>query len=77
MRHAAVPETQAFLQAAFARGENAGSTTLKPLRLLDDYGDKALSATLTEALERDTPRISSRGTRTPFLALSTGNLPPS
>ena len=57
--HAAVPETQAFLQAAFARGENAGSTTLKLLRLLDDYGDKALSATLTEALERDTPRISS------------------
>ncbi|MGH9392466.1 MAG: Mu transposase domain-containing protein, partial [Vicinamibacteria bacterium] len=57
--HAAVPETQAFLQAAFARGENAGSTTLKLLRLLDDYGAKALSATLTEALERDTPRISS------------------
>jgi hypothetical protein len=56
---AAVPEAQAFLQAAFAKGENAGATTLKLLRLLDDYGDKALSAALIEALERDTPRISS------------------
>jgi transposase len=56
---AAVPETQAFLQAAFAKGENAGSTTLKLLRLLDDYGAKALRATLIEALQRDTPRISS------------------
>ena len=41
---AAVPETQAFLQAAFAKGENAGSTTLKLLRLLDDYGAQALRA---------------------------------
>jgi transposase len=56
---AAVPEAQTFLQAAFTKGENAGATTLKLLRLLDDYGDKALSAALAEALERDTPRISS------------------
>ncbi len=56
---AVVPETQAFLQAAFAKGENAGSTTLKLLRLLDDYGAQALRAALIEALERDTPRISS------------------
>jgi hypothetical protein len=56
---AAVPETQAFVQAAFAKGENAGSTTLKLLRLLDDYGAKPLQAALVEALERDTPRISS------------------
>ena len=56
---AAVPETQAFLQAAFAKGENAGSTTLKLLRLLDDYGAQALRAALREALERATPRISS------------------
>jgi transposase len=54
-----VPETQAFLQAAFAKGENAGSTTQKLLRLLDDYGTQALRAALSEALERDTPRISS------------------
>jgi transposase len=56
---AAVPETVAFLRAAFAKGENAGSTTLKLLRLLDDYGAQALRAALREALERDTPRISS------------------
>lgn len=56
---AAVPETEAFLRAAFAKGENAGSTTLKLLRLLDDYGAQALRAALSEALERDTPRISS------------------
>jgi hypothetical protein len=55
----AVPETQAFLKAAFAKGENAGSTTLKLLRLLDDYGAQALRAALREALERDTPRMSS------------------
>jgi transposase len=56
---AAVPEAQAFIQAAFAKGENAGSTTLKLLRLLDDYGAQALRVALIEALERDTPRISS------------------
>jgi hypothetical protein len=56
---AAVPEAQPFVQAAFAKGENAGSTTLKRSRLLDDYGAQALKAALTEALERDTPRISS------------------
>jgi transposase len=56
---AAVPATQVFLRAAFAKGENAGSTTLKLLRLLDDYGAQALRAALSEALERDTPRISS------------------
>lgn len=56
---AAVPEAQAFLEAAFAKGENAWATTHKLLRLLDDYGDKALRAALSEALQRDTPRISS------------------
>jgi hypothetical protein len=56
---AAVPETQAFLQGAFAKGENAGSTTLKLLRLLDDHGAQSLRAAIVEALERDTPRASS------------------
>ncbi|MGH7344150.1 MAG: IS21 family transposase [Candidatus Rokuibacteriota bacterium] len=56
---AAVPEAQAFLEAAFAKDENAGATTHKLLRLLEDYGEKALRATLAEALQRDTPRISS------------------
>lgn len=56
---AAVPEVQDFLKAAFDKGENAGSTTLKLLRLLDDYGAPALRQALVEALGRDTPRISS------------------
>jgi hypothetical protein len=56
---AAVPQAQAFVQAAFSKGENAGSTTLKLSRLLDDYGAQALKAAVIEALERDTPRISS------------------
>jgi transposase len=56
---AAVPEAQAFLQAAFQKGENAGSTALKLTRLLDDYGERALKVALAEALERDTPRLSS------------------
>jgi len=56
---AAVPEAQGFVQAAFAKGENAGATTLKLSRLLDDYGAQALKAAVIEALERDTPRISS------------------
>lgn len=56
---AAVPEAQAFVRAAFDKGENAGSTTLKLLHLLDDYGAQALRVALIEALERDTPRLSS------------------
>jgi len=56
---AAVPEAQPFIQAAFQKGENAGSTAIKLRRLLDDYGDKALRAALVEALKRETPRVSS------------------
>jgi transposase len=57
--NAAVPETQDFLRAAFDKGENTGSTTLKLLRLLDDYGQQALRVAVREALERSTPRMSS------------------
>lgn len=56
---AAVPETQDFLRAAFAKGENSGSTTQKLLRLLDDYGAQALRLAINEALQRGTPRMSS------------------
>jgi hypothetical protein len=56
---AAVPEAQGFLRAAFAKGENSGSTTQKLLRLLDDYGQQALRLAVSEALERGTPRTSS------------------
>lgn len=55
----AVPETEAFLDAAFQRGESAASQTVQLLRLLDDYGAAELRAAVREALERNTPRASS------------------
>lgn len=57
----AVPESQAFLQAAFQQGESATRLTTQLLRLLDDYGAPELTAALSEALERNTPRASSVG----------------
>lgn len=56
---ALVPESQAFLQAAFEGGESAARLTPQLLRLLDDYGAGELAAALREALDRHTPRFSS------------------
>jgi transposase len=56
---ALVPESQAFLQAAFARGESATRLTPQLLRLLDDYGPRELAAALHEALDHHTPCLSS------------------
>ena len=56
---ALVPESQAFLQAAFERGESAARLTPQLLRLLDDYGVAELTAALHEALQQQTPRLSS------------------
>ena len=56
---ALVPESQAFLQATFERGESAARLTAPLLRLLDDYGVAELSAALREALQQQTPRLSS------------------
>lgn len=55
----AVPESEALLDAAFARGESAGWQTAQLLKLLDHYGAAALRRAIHEALERDTPRASS------------------
>lgn len=55
----AAPETEAFLDAAFLKGEHTGSLVQKLTRLLDDYGEKPFRAALAEALERGTPRASS------------------
>ena len=55
----AAPEAEAFLDAAFQRGESVGSQTAQLLRLLDDYGADELRAAVHEALERQTPRASS------------------
>ena len=54
-----VPSSQAFLEAAFRQGESAARLTTQLLGLLDDYGAAELSAALEEALERQTPRLSS------------------
>ncbi len=55
----AVPESEAFLDAAFLRGESAALQTARLLRLLEDYGAAELRAAMREALERNTPRASS------------------
>jgi transposase len=55
----AVPESGALLDAAFARGESAGSQTAQLLKLLDAYGPGELRDAIREALEHGTPRVSS------------------
>jgi transposase len=55
----AVPESETLLDAAFGRGESAGSQTAQLLNLLDLYGARELRAAVCEALERKTPRASS------------------
>lgn len=56
---ALLPESQAFLQAAFERGESAAYLTAQLLLLLDDYGASELAVALHEALQQHTPRLSS------------------
>lgn len=55
----AVPATEAFLEAAFERGESVAVLTEKLLRLLDEYGADELRTVVDEALARGTPRLSS------------------
>ena len=54
-----VPESEALLEAAFARGESAGRQTAQLLKLLDIYGAEELRSAIDEVLERNTPRASS------------------
>jgi transposase len=54
-----VPVSHTFLRAAFERGESTARLTAQLLRLLDDYGAVELAAALREALDHDTPRLSS------------------
>ncbi|MDQ7005861.1 MAG: IS21 family transposase, partial [Acidobacteriota bacterium] len=56
---AAVPESEALLEAAFRRGEPSGAQAAQLLRLLDDYGAEEMRSAVCEALERGTPRASS------------------
>jgi len=55
----AVPAAEALLEACFRRGESVASVTQKLLLLLDDYGADELRAAVKEAMERQTPRVSS------------------
>jgi transposase len=56
---ALVPESQPFLEAAFQRGESTPRLTAQLLRLLDDYGPAELAVALREALDHQTPCLSS------------------
>jgi hypothetical protein len=56
---ACAPQSEALLEAAFARGESAAAQTQQLLELLDRYGASELSVALEEALARKTPRASS------------------
>jgi transposase len=55
----AVPTAEAFLEAAFQRGESVAVTTEKLLLLLDDYGAEELRMAVEEAMARQTPRVGS------------------
>jgi transposase len=54
-----VPASQAFLDAAFQKGESAARLSRQLLGLLDDYGPQLLETALQEALRLGTPRASS------------------
>ena len=55
----AVPDSEAFLDAAFQRGESPARQTTQLLLLLDDYGAAALADAVREALTNHTPRAAS------------------
>jgi len=55
----AAPDAEAFLDAGFERGESAALMTQKLLLLLDDYGADELRVAVREALDKQTPRVSS------------------
>lgn len=54
-----VPESEALLDAMFDRGESPAQQTKKLLHLLDLYGARELRAAVREALNRETPGLSS------------------
>jgi transposase len=56
---AAVPQTEALLEASFKRGESIAAITQRLLLLLDDYGAEELAAAVAEGIARQTPRVSS------------------
>jgi transposase len=57
----AVPEAEAFLDAAFEAGESALAQTSQLLKLLDLYGPQETRAAIQEAMAHKSPRASSVG----------------
>jgi transposase len=55
----AVPQCDAFLNAAFERGESAAVQTARLVKLLDLYGSNELNIAMQEAVSRNTPNASS------------------
>jgi hypothetical protein len=55
----AVPQCEAFLDAAFERGQSAAAQTAELVKLLDQYGPEELSIAMHEVLSRNTPNASS------------------
>ena len=55
----AVPQSEAFLDAAFRRGESVTMQTAHLVRLLDQYGAGELNAAMAEAITQNTPNASS------------------
>lgn len=55
----AVPEIEAFLEAAFHQGESVALQTDRLLRLLDDYSAPELRVAVKDALDKKSPRASS------------------
>src|SRR2546430_17335196 len=57
----AAPESEALLDAAFARGESAGRQTAPLPKIPDNYGAAELRSALHQNLQRRNPRASSVG----------------
>jgi transposase len=58
LRHS-IPDIESFLQAATDRGESVPKTSRQLIALLLQYGASAVAAAVKEALQKQTPRISS------------------
>ena len=54
-----LPNIREFLEAAFQKGESLSRISKQLLLLINDYGASQVSAAVNEALEKQTPRISS------------------
>ncbi len=66
-----VPSAAELLDAAFARGESAASQTKQLLKLLEEYPAAEVESAVREAIQRQTPRVTSVSGRRGALLLPT------